>query len=202
MADLSKGERTAQRILDAAEQLFADQGFEGTSLRQVAGQVGIREPGLYNHFPGKDALYEAVLARGLQPLSDAMEGLQHAGADGEALQQLPARILGLLAQRPNMAALFQRALLSAGDSPARRLMDQWLIRLLQKGQGIWGKAGAPGDKAGLLGMVALFSITTGYFAARRLVAGMGGGDVLDEDNLACQQRLLGQVVNALLRDAR
>ncbi len=55
------GQRTRQAILDAALDLFADKGFFGTSLRDVATAVGVRESALYNYFPGKDALFEAIL---------------------------------------------------------------------------------------------------------------------------------------------
>ena len=55
------GQRTRQAILDAALDLFAEKGFFGTSLRDVAGAVGVRESALYNYFPGKDALFDALL---------------------------------------------------------------------------------------------------------------------------------------------
>ena len=56
------GQRTRQAILDAALGLFADKGYFGTSLRDVATAVGVRESALYNYFPGKEALFEAILA--------------------------------------------------------------------------------------------------------------------------------------------
>src|SRR6187200_1749305 len=55
------GQRTRQAILDAALDLFAEKGFFGTSLRDVATAVGVRESALYNYFPSKDALFEALL---------------------------------------------------------------------------------------------------------------------------------------------
>jgi AcrR family transcriptional regulator len=55
------GQRTRQAILDAALDLFAQKGFFGTSLRDVATAVGVRESALYNYFPSKDALFEALL---------------------------------------------------------------------------------------------------------------------------------------------
>ena len=71
------GQRTRQAILDAALDLFAEKGFFGTSLRDVAAAVGVRESALYNYFPGKDALFEALLmdhqhskAARLSPLPD------------------------------------------------------------------------------------------------------------------------------------
>jgi AcrR family transcriptional regulator len=72
------GQRTRQAILDAALDLFADKGYFGTSLRDVATKVGVRESALYNYFPGKDALFEALLtahrdskAEWLVPILDA-----------------------------------------------------------------------------------------------------------------------------------
>ena len=56
------GQRTRQNILDAALDLFAEKGFFGTSLRDVAGAVGVRESALYNYFPSKTALFDAILS--------------------------------------------------------------------------------------------------------------------------------------------
>jgi AcrR family transcriptional regulator len=75
------GQRTRQAILDAALDLFADKGYFGTSLRDVATAVGVRESALYNYFAGKDALFEALLAahqdsriERLAPLADGPIG--------------------------------------------------------------------------------------------------------------------------------
>ena len=55
------GQRTRQAILDAALDLFAAKGYFGTSLRDVATVVGVRESALYNYFAGKEALFDALL---------------------------------------------------------------------------------------------------------------------------------------------
>lgn len=57
----ANGRQTRQAILDAALDLFADNGYFGTSLRDIAAAVGVRESALYNYFPGKEALFEALL---------------------------------------------------------------------------------------------------------------------------------------------
>ena len=61
-------ESTPERLLDVAERLFAEKGYAGTAVRDIARAAGLTAPSLYNHFDGKQALYEAVLARGVQPL--------------------------------------------------------------------------------------------------------------------------------------
>src|SRR5262245_8828581 len=52
---------TREKIVAAALDLFSRQGFAGTSMRQIAGAVGIRAASLYNHFPGKEALFSAIV---------------------------------------------------------------------------------------------------------------------------------------------
>ncbi|HEX8027893.1 MAG TPA: TetR family transcriptional regulator [Vicinamibacterales bacterium] len=66
------GQRTRQAILDAALELFAEKGFFGTSLRDVAAMVGVRESALYNYFAGKEALFEALLAAHLDSKAERM----------------------------------------------------------------------------------------------------------------------------------
>jgi AcrR family transcriptional regulator len=57
----SEGRDTRQEILDAALELFAENGFFGTGLRDIARAVGIRESAIYHHFPSKEALFEALV---------------------------------------------------------------------------------------------------------------------------------------------
>lgn len=52
---------TRTRILDAAIDLFSIHGYSGVSIRALARAVGIKESSFYNHFPSKEALFEAVL---------------------------------------------------------------------------------------------------------------------------------------------
>ena len=52
---------TKQEILKAALDLFSRQGFEATSISQIAGVVGIQKASLYSHFANKQAILEALV---------------------------------------------------------------------------------------------------------------------------------------------
>jgi AcrR family transcriptional regulator len=56
------GRDTRRDILDRSLDLFADRGFFGTSTRDIARAVGVRESALYHHFPSKDAILKGLLA--------------------------------------------------------------------------------------------------------------------------------------------
>ncbi len=67
-----EGITTKRRIFEEAVGLFAAKGFRGTSMRDLARTVGIKESSLYNHYAGKDAILEAVLDYQLEGLKRAM----------------------------------------------------------------------------------------------------------------------------------
>jgi len=199
----TKGEQTAQRILDAAEDLFAAHGYEGTSLRQIASRAAIQEPGLYNHFSGKLALYEAVLYRALNPMAEAL-GTHLAQASGlRDYTDLPSIMTDLLLDHPQIAALFQQAMRGDANSVGNKLVRGWLERLFKKGILSLGSSGSLGegeqDQAALaINVIAMFNLTTGYFLSQRAFDTMAEGNLQAPENIARQKRLLHRVMRAML----
>ena len=60
---------TKTRILDAAERLFVEHGFEATSLRQLTTAAGVNLAAVNYHFGSKEELFQAVLTRRLDPMN-------------------------------------------------------------------------------------------------------------------------------------
>jgi AcrR family transcriptional regulator len=65
-----KSERTKERILRVAERLFAEHGYEGVSMRELAAAAGVQLALLSYHFRNKLGIYRAVFERRIAPLSD------------------------------------------------------------------------------------------------------------------------------------
>ncbi|MAT93753.1 MAG: TetR family transcriptional regulator [Halioglobus sp.] len=105
---------TAERILDAAEDLFAEKGYSATSLGDVADRVGIRSPSLYNHFKNKEALYQAVLDRLLADFSAPLLELENGPVTRERVFEWLEAIVRQHHANPNLARLLQHAALSGG----------------------------------------------------------------------------------------
>ena len=199
-AGTTKGERTAARILDAAEAVFAESGFQGASLREIARRAGIQQPGLYNHFASKRDLYAAVLDRALTPMTEAMTDAIEDAHGSRTLERLLTAVTDVLLEHPQMAALFQQAL-HDGDTPGQELMRDWLDRLLAQGvETARSATREPVDRAQLaIGVVAMFNVTTGYFLSQRALDGLGVGALDDPANVARQKALLERVGPAAMR---
>jgi TetR/AcrR family transcriptional regulator len=115
-------ERSRAAILDAAERLFADQGYDATSLTQVGAAAGVSRgtPGYF--FRSKSELYQAVLDRSFAEVREAVRaGRARALASGESPDTILAGAVSdyfdFLAARPNFVRLIEREALSGSRLP-------------------------------------------------------------------------------------
>lgn len=204
---LTKGERTRARILDIAENLFAEQGYDGTTLRQIAEGAELQEPGLYNHFRGKQALYAAVLERALAPMAEALQAQLSQPQGAREWEQLPLIMTDLLLEHPQIPALFQQALRAQDQSQGAQMMRPWLRQLFRQGkQNLQAStSGQTIDEAAMaINIIAMFNLTTGYFLAQQAFDTLtrGKGKLTDADNLEHQKRLLRRMMRAALNPQR
>jgi TetR/AcrR family transcriptional regulator len=119
---------TAERVLDVAEQLFAEKGFQAASLGDVAERVGIRSPSLYNHFRNKEALYQSVLARLLEKFHLPLRELVQGEVTRERIRRWQARLVRMHIENPNLARLLQHEALSGG--PGSEMIIEKLFKPL------------------------------------------------------------------------
>ena len=75
-----KGENTHSTILETAHELFITQGYHGTSMRQIARNAGIALSGIYNHFSGKENIFQAVFLEN-HPYLEMIPAIESAQGD-------------------------------------------------------------------------------------------------------------------------
>ena len=195
-----KGEATAERILDAAETLFAEGGFAGTTLRDVASKVGLRNPSLYNHFDSKEALYAAVLARGIGPVLDALTEVLEAGPEAyEHSSQIIVRVMDLLSEHPRLPRLILHEIVSGGQHLTPMLRD-WITptfaRAYEMVEVLPAARHWQAEQIPLL-VLALYHIVVGYFTIAPFYHELGGEDLLTPEALKRQTEFLTRLVEAV-----
>lgn len=99
---LTRGEQTRQAIIQSAHQLFIQQGYHGTSMRQIASQASIALGGLYNHFPSKEDVFRAVFFA-YHPYHEILPLLLNAQGDSVEpfIRNAASQVLHILRNRPD-----------------------------------------------------------------------------------------------------
>ena len=78
---------TKERILDAALTLFAENGYDGTSVEQIAGVVGIKAPSLYKHYKGKEDILNALIDSAEARYEEIFGSEEHIGKIPESKEE-------------------------------------------------------------------------------------------------------------------
>ena len=175
------------RILDAAESLFANKGYDATSIVDIAETVGIRGPAIYKHYSSKAAVYDAVIDRLFIPMQAIMElpARPAEGQSSELLEQLVKHHI----DNPNIPRIIQQATLSSGEH-LEKLVNEWyrpfFSNILQQ-----TSAMAPV-------IMAFHSMLLGYITLAPLHQKIFQLDPLDECNIAEQLKLQSQMAALLL----
>lgn len=171
---------TRERILDVAEALFAARGFAGAAVRDIAREAELTPASLYNHFENKQALYEAVLDRGVRPLIEVLSSLQMRTDTAGGTREIIRAIMMHLAARPHLPALVHHETLSGGAALTRLartwirpLIEQGMLRMKAEGDSSWDEA----DHGHVI--FAWLHLVFGYFAMAPLMR-----EVLDVDPMA------------------
>ena len=134
---------TRQRILAIAADLFARQGYTGTSIADIARELGTTTAALYYHFPSKSAILGGLLAVPLTAYTRLLDSLDSGGATAE---DLLGAIADITADSRDMAVIFDR------DPAALALIDQQLPRPSKEltEQTVAALAGPDPDRAALI----------------------------------------------------
>jgi AcrR family transcriptional regulator len=120
---------TRDRLLHAATRLFADKGFYGASIADIADEVGITKQALIHHFGTKEKLYGLVLQRIADDFAMTMERASTGHVNpAEELEQLFTVVAAEMGRRLAPARLLMRELLDNRPRAARA--EKWYLKSL------------------------------------------------------------------------
>ncbi|MFI6991236.1 TetR/AcrR family transcriptional regulator [Nonomuraea wenchangensis] len=122
---------TRERIQQVALELFAERGYDKTTLQEVAERLEITRPALYYHFRTKEAILASVVERLVESMDELVAWAGEQPATTEARKEILARISGLLEDQ--WRPLFRFAQVNQGvmrEVPAGERMQQGLIEMI------------------------------------------------------------------------
>ncbi|HVE99099.1 MAG TPA: TetR/AcrR family transcriptional regulator [Mycobacteriales bacterium] len=90
------GQQRRVQLLDVGRALFAERGFEATSIEEIANRAGVSKPVVYEHFGGKEGLYAVVVDREMQRLITRVTGALDGGHPRVLLEQAASALLGYI----------------------------------------------------------------------------------------------------------
>jgi AcrR family transcriptional regulator len=106
------GRARREQLLDVGRGLFAEKGFEATSIEEIAARAGVSKPVVYEHFGGKEGLYAVVVDREMSALLDRLTGALSAGHPRALVEQAALALLTYIEEETDGFRILSR------DSPA------------------------------------------------------------------------------------
>lgn len=173
---------TRSQIVVAAYALFAEHGFEGTSLNDIAAEVGIRRPSLLHHFPSKEAIYQEVFASALAEWGELVEkAVAEDQTEGwTKIDHIIEAGVTFFRSNPDFVRIIRREAIEGSDAlgynlgTALRPFYERAAAYFRDGMASGTYAEHDPEHLLLVGYGALLT----YFSDARLIAGLTGGDPL------------------------
>jgi AcrR family transcriptional regulator len=177
---------TRDAIIVEARRCFAEHGYEGTSLNEIAEAVGIRRPSLLHHFPSKDAIYAEVFRISLVEWSERVEEAVGRGLEGwQKVDLVITTGFRFFQENPEFIRIISREALDDGANLGIDLGAS-LRPFLQRAMGWFEHEIAAGrfrrvDTEQLL--ITGYSVMFGYFSEAPFLSSLLGRDPMSAEAL-------------------
>ncbi|MGE7435682.1 MULTISPECIES: TetR/AcrR family transcriptional regulator [Kitasatospora] len=159
---------TRARILDVALELFSEQGYEKTSLREIADRLGVTKAALYYHFKTKDDIVHGIVESMAAPIDEVIAWGQEEAWSPQLRDELVRRFAAGMASRAPLLRFFHENQPALRESKAGLEFKDRMLAMIRLVQG--PDAGFP-DR--LRATMALFTINSAFFLLKESVNGGG-----------------------------
>ena len=186
-------------ILDAADALFGDLGFDAASTRQIGEAAGINKALIHYHFASKQSLFNSVLDRYYERLNETLRGaLEGEGSLRDRLGGLLEAYVDFLNENRSFSRMVQREV--ASGHHVEHITDH-MAPLFRLGEELVRQA-YPGTREGELAaaqlLVSFYGMVVSWFTFSPVVEGLLGSDPLEERRLSERKRHLQRMLDLVL----
>jgi AcrR family transcriptional regulator len=198
-----RGER-AERILEAADRLFCERGFDGVSMRDVARLAGVNKALTFYYFNSKAELFERVLERYYRAHMEALDGafaesgpIGSIGSLHERIHAMMDAYLDFMVSNQRYARLIQQQV--AGSETHHALIERNLAPLFRWTEGVLAEAApATGHLSARQFFVTFSAMVINYFTYAPVLSAMWGEDPMSATALRERRRHLHWLVDVIL----
>jgi AcrR family transcriptional regulator len=187
---------TREKILEAADELFGQVGFDASTTREIAERCHVNKALIHYHFKNKEGLLASVLDRYYEKLAQT---LQHALSGKENLRErmllLVDSYVDFLSENRNFNRIVQRE--ASGGKHMERISAH-MAPLFQLGTALIEGA-YPSTRSGEMSatqlLISFFGMAINYFTYNQLLQQLTGADPLSKDSLELRKRHLRMMIN-------
>ena len=202
MVDLRRPTDTRDRVLQVAQVLFAERGYRGTSLRDIAKRIGIKAPSLLHHFPSKQLLYLAVLDKMFESLEDAANAIAWGRESRqERMRQAVGNAIDFIAMHPDFVRIMWKEM-EDESGIGRQVLKRRLPPLFSTAVNFIFRGQRDGEFRPevdpLHFMWSLNSITIGYFTTAAMLRRLWGMNLLEPAMIERRKREVIDMVERTL----
>ncbi|MEW6094394.1 MAG: TetR/AcrR family transcriptional regulator [Chloroflexota bacterium] len=169
---LSKGERTRQAVMQAAYELFLEQGYTATSMRQIAERAGLALGGIYNHFASKEAIFSELIHE-RHPYHQVVPVMLNTPADDpETFVRKAARtMVDELGKRPDFLKLMMIELVEFNGRNMPQVFERVIPEILPVIQKFSQQSGLLREMPPFIFFRAFIGLFFSYYITEMLIAG-------------------------------